>query len=317
MAFVSGFMGFTKSERRGLIVLSGLIVLFVILNHLAVSDTLFSSPNNPKKADEVSLLLASADSMEANYERHEGYQTNRKNYSRNKSSNNYKQRKRYGSYKSRNSQKIEYFSFDPNTLDETGWQALGFSEKQAKAMVSYMRKAQPFTKPEDLLKLFTIDSAKFLQLKPYVVFQETTTEDDHSEPVIIQVNQGLEEDFKKIPGMNKYLAERIVRYRNALGGFISEAQLLEVKGMRSTLLDSLLPYLNYDFGVLQMINVNTADAATIKRHPYCNDWKIARTIADTRDQFGPYKRVEELLRLPGIEKTWFERIRPYLILNDE
>lgn len=320
MAFLSGYMDFTKSERKGLVVLSSLIVLFVILNQFSVSDNMFSQPNDPKKAEEISLLLAAADSMERSYERDDdGYKKNRKEYTPYKQRTNYAQRKKYDSNRSRSVKNVEYFEFDPNTLDETGWQALGFSEKQSKAMVNFIKKSKPFNKPEDLMKLFTIDSAKYMELKPYVIFGVNDAElaELNALPVRVSVNNGVEDDFRKIPGLDKFVAGRIVKYRNLLGGFIDPIQLLEVKGMRETLLDSILPYLEMDFEVTRRINVNSADAAIFMKHPYCNDWKTARVIADTRDQFGPYKRLEEILRLPGIEKSWFERIKPYLALNDE
>jgi competence protein ComEA len=312
MSFVSGFSEFTRSERRGVVVLSTVIIILVILNQLAVSDHLFSTPNDPETPEKLALLMANADSLE---DRYEYTDRGKDQYKERKYS---PRRKEYRSMKRKwqnDASKVEYFEFDPNTLDEEGWQALGFSEKQAKAMVKFIQKSGPFTKSDDLLKMFAIDTAKYLELKDYLVFNEVTNSD--REVVYWSVADGAEEDLRKLPGVNMYMAERIVKYRESLGGYISEEQILEVKGMRPTLLDSIRSNLNNEWGVYRQININTADPVELKKHPYCNDWKIARLITDTRDRFGPYKSIDELLRLPGIDKDWYFRIKPYLTIKEE
>jgi len=47
----------------------------------------------------------------------------------------------------------ELFKFDPNTLDSSGWVALGFSPKQAAAIIKYRNAGAEFRKPEDVKKL--------------------------------------------------------------------------------------------------------------------------------------------------------------------
>ncbi len=67
-------------------------------------------------------------------------------------------------------EKIRYSYFDPNLLDNEGWRALGFSEKQAITIVNYRDRILKgsFKSPEDLQKCFVISSEKFQELKPYI-----------------------------------------------------------------------------------------------------------------------------------------------------
>jgi competence protein ComEA len=48
----------------------------------------------------------------------------------------------------------------------------------------------------------------------------------------IPVNRATAEDLSRLPGIGVRMAERIIAYREALGGFTSLDQLMEVKGIK-------------------------------------------------------------------------------------
>ncbi len=61
------------------------------------------------------------------------------------------------------------------------------------------------------------------------------------------------------------------------------------------------------------INVNTADQAALESLPGVGPAK-ARAIVEDRAKNGPYKTVEELLRVAGIGAKTLEKIRPHVSL---
>ena len=57
----------------------------------------------------------------------------------------------------------------------------------------------------------------------------------------------------------------------------------------------------------QMININTADAATIAAALKGVGLKKAQAIVKYREEFGPFHNVEELIEVKGIGKSILER----------
>jgi competence ComEA-like helix-hairpin-helix protein len=310
-------MQFTKGERRGLVLLSVLIVALVVANQLAVTDRMFTSDVSDEELKKAQVFMEKLDSLEQRVWQ-EKYPEESNAYPKRSRYKSYKKRSRYSS-SDRETEAGALFEFDPNTLDAEGWKQLGFSQKQAEAMVKYIAKAGPFTKAEDLLRLFTVDSARFERLKPYVVLEKSDSAaipaGENQAPLLIRINSATAEDFDKLPGIGKTYASRIVKYRDVLGGYLSVEQVSEVYGMRPGLMDTIRPFLELDEVIPAAININTCKAGDLKKHPYCNDWKIANAIVDQRDRFGYYRKLEDILKVPGITREFFDRIKPYLSLK--
>mgnify|MGYP001070574911 CR=1 FL=1 len=65
----------------------------------------------------------------------------------------------------------------------------------------------------------------------------------------------------------------------------------------------------------QRVNINTADAWLLDALPGVGE-KIAHNIIDYRAQNGAFHRIEDLLKVPGIGPTTFERIRNLITVVD-
>lgn len=62
------------------------------------------------------------------------------------------------------------------------------------------------------------------------------------------------------------------------------------------------------------IDVNTADAATLTRLPRIGP-AIAQRIVAYREQHGPFRTPEDLLKVKGIGPKTLERIRPHIAIQ--
>lgn len=113
--------------------------------------------------------------------------------------------------------------------------------------------------------------------------------------------------LKKIPGIGRYHARRIVDYGQRLGGYVSKDQLLEIENFP----DEALPYITLTPHVFRHVAVNQLSLNDLKRHPYINYYQ-ARAIIDYRRKHGPVRRIDHLRLLPDFTPDDIRRIQPYI-----
>jgi len=128
------------------------------------------------------------------------------------------------------------------------------------------------------------------------------------------INAAAASDLRQIKGIGPVLSERIVKFRNRLGGFQVNQQLYDVYGLDRSVADRVLQH----YAVLQRpdlkpININTATASELAELVYLN-WEIARQIIGYRERNGPFKSIEELTKIEDFPSDKIDRINLYLSL---
>jgi competence protein ComEA len=221
---------------------------------------------------------------------------------------------------------IAFFAFDPNsaTLDEL--KSLGFSEKLAARIINYRTKGGKFRIKTDLMKLYGMDSLLYEKLIPYIQLpdqfekpkfekKEFADRKPKEKPQKFNLNEADTIQLEKIYGIGPALAKRIVKYRDKLGGFVSQDQLKEVYGLDTAVVKKITEasYLSDPPGV-KKINLNTADEKILATHPYFGR-KIASAIVAYRFQHGNFKSVDDLSRIPLIDKNNLRRLFPYATVD--
>lgn len=66
----------------------------------------------------------------------------------------------------------------------------------------------------------------------------------------------------------------------------------------------------------QQLDLNIATAEQLDRLPEVGP-KLAAAIVAFRKKSGPFRRVEELLAVPGVTKRRLEKIRPYVYIGEK
>lgn len=224
---------------------------------------------------------------------------------------------------------ITYFPFDPNGLSAESWQKLGFSPKQIQVIKNYEAKGGRFFKKEDVAKIFVISTADYARIAPYIQIKLTKPQfipakgdlEKNASLVkrpwsksVAKVNINLADttDWKSLKGIGSVFARRIVKYKEALGGFVHIAQVAEVYGIPPETMDSIRPFLVLDpTPLVTKLNVNRLTAEELARHPYIGK-KQAQTLINYRQQHGNFKNLESLQSIQSLDSIFFRKIEKYL-----
>lgn len=299
------YFTFSRSERRGILVLVVLIVLLIIapffygsyITELPTDDPEFKAKvdsffsNLTLRQDDRNILLNKT------IEELEAPQVN----------------------------KIEYFNFDPNTIRVEELVQLGLSLKQAQVIEHYRQKGGVFRTPSDFAKVYIIDSNLFNNLKPWIkinpviepsknkTFRDSTNKASEK-PLIVELNSTDTLELLKIKGIGKVYARRIIAYRDLLGGFVNLKQLNEVYGMKPEIFKEISKSFIVDSTLVKTINLNLVSYEDIKKHPYLTEYQ-AKAIIYYRSKVGEIGNINDLVKNKLIPNEKFIRLKSYLILK--
>lgn len=221
---------------------------------------------------------------------------------------------------------VNLFFFDPNKTSISEFQKLGFSDRLSKRIVNYREKGGAFRIKSDLLKIYGLDSTFYKQLYTYILLPDRAEKKLNKEISVSVVNKRSVEKFdlnqadtsvlKKVYGIGSKLAERIVKFRNGLGGFVSQDQLREVYGLDTTVVSLLIrtSFIANNFQP-EKINMNTCDEKILDDHPYISKSQ-ARAIISYRFQHGKFSDVNELLTLSMFSNEDTGKLMPYLSVTE-
>jgi len=153
---------------------------------------------------------------------------------------------------------IKLFQFDPNTLNEQGFKQLGLNDKVIHTIINYRNKGGFFKTPQDIKKIYGLSNADAERLTPYIKIASANKTNNYKNDVVqttekntssnknyhtININSATAEDFKTLPGIGDILANRIVKFRNSMGGFKSVDDVKRTYGLSDSTFNLIRPYL--------------------------------------------------------------------------
>ncbi len=225
--------------------------------------------------------------------------------------------------------KFENFKFNPNTASEHDFQRLGLPQFLAARIVKYRNAGGIFRKKEDLKKIYGFPEKDFLRLENYIQIVENEPIAAAPRPVTyastasnfpqkkdkntrLDINKATAEDFEKLPGIGIFRAEKMVYFREKLGGFSSVEQVAESRGLPDSVFQNIKNSLFFEAPVFKKINLNTATLEELNAHPYL-DKRNAQLILAYRSQHGNYKNSEEIRKIGAFkDEGWLKKVLPYL-----
>jgi competence ComEA-like helix-hairpin-helix protein len=132
----------------------------------------------------------------------------------------------------------------------------------------------------------------------------------------IDVDRASAAELTRLPRIGPGLAARIVTNREAEGPFGSLEGLDRVPGVGPALLDAIRPHAAFSGRsrrppkpqLAGIVTLNTATARDLAQLPAIGPTR-AQAIVEDRERRGPYRRLEDLIRVPGIGRGTIERLR--------
>lgn len=287
--FIKMYFYFSPSERKGIILLSGILILIIF----APSLYRYFKPRNDLKI--TINQLAELDSLS----------------------------KKVGYSKSENIT-MEPFVFDPNTATDDELKQLGFSDKNIATLKNYLSKGGKIKSIEGLKKIYGIDTSLVNKLSSYIQiensFQSKKSFADSAkvekkkivEP--LELNSADSVSLVKLYRIGPTLASKIIAYRKQLGGFLNLNQLNEIWGFDEDILFDLQGKIYVDANKANRINLNTVTENELKTHPYFK-YKLARILVNYRNQHGRFSNFNDLLKIKVINDSILSRIKIYGVIE--
>lgn len=137
---------------------------------------------------------------------------------------------------------------------------------------------------------------------------------ERSRKEMIELNSADTIELKKIKGIGSVFAKRIVKFRDALGGFVNKEQLLEVYGFDQEKFDLISLQTTLENVHVKKININSASVYDLEKHPYVSK-KAAVAIFTHRVAVGDYTDVRDIKMLGLIDEKLYDKIVPYLSIE--
>lgn len=320
--FLSDYLNFTRKERIGVLVTTGLILFVYFLPKIVTSF----SRNKRLQVD--TSWMAAVKKLET-----KDSNTSKDDYKKDEDENSYAYQydRKKNSHAERNSIKGELFYFDPNTISGADWKRLGLREKTIQTIQNYLGKGGHFYKAEDLQRVYGLHKDEYERLSPFVkieagvlveyeqfVSPKPKSESQPSKSYAatyssIDINLADTSAFISLPGIGSKLASRIVNFREKLGGFYSIDQVGEVYGLADSTFQKIKLYLKHEIPLMKKININTATVDELKAHPYIKAG-LANPIVAYRTEHGAFSKIEDVKKVMAVSDEIYKKLSPYLAL---
>jgi len=198
--------------------------------------------------------------------------------------------------------------------------SMGLSRKVAFNIQKFISAGGSIHSDEDLLKIYGMDSLQLTNALPYIIYgtlpsRENTFTDLKKEypsnalSKTIDLNQASIEDLESLNGIGTVLAERILKFRDAIGGFLSPDQLTDCYGLTPETFEKIKDQLMVS-GSPHLLYINEVNLDTLA-HPYLTK-KLIKLIKAYKNQHGAYKDATEFRKVYPPDSNWCNKILPYI-----
>ena len=286
MKIIKPHFWYNKSQRNGVFFLLSIIILLQII----YSFVNFSTPNKHDENPISTLLKTSIDSLK-NVELEV--------------------------------RKPKIYPFNPNYISDYKGSQLGMSVEEIDRLIQFRKQNKFINSVIQFQDVTKVSDSLLKKISPYFKFPDWIKKQTNlsvNKTIVAEkfyistsdLNMATVKDFESIKGINKFLANRIVKYRTKLKGFSKEDQLLEVWKIKKENIEALLNVFTIiNKPKIHKININTASFKEVLALPYI-DYQLCKKIFEFRDEVAELQSIDEIKNIQGFPLDKYDRIVLYL-----
>ena len=207
-------------------------------------------------------------------------------------------------------------TYDPNRLDDFSGYLLGLGPQALDHLYAYRDSGHTLYTPEQLQQVTGLPDSAMRRLLPFLRFPRKPADRPRKARPRPpgDLNRASAEALMEINGVGPVLSARIVKFREALGGFQHPSQLLDVYGLPPEVARRVMEAFRVaDPPEAPRVNLNTASAAELAALVYLTP-EMARALVARRQVRGPYQSLDQIGEVLDLPKDKIERIALYLTL---
>ena len=219
--------------------------------------------------------------------------------------------------------KPKIFPFNPSFISDFKGYQLGMSTKEIDRLLQHRANGNYINSISEFQQITKVSDSLLAIISPHFKFPDWVNNKKTRTNFAIKVssannsnetalNSTTVNDLIKVTGVGNVLGNRIINYRNKLGGFSLNEQLYEVYGLESKVATRILERFKIENPpLIQKINVNEATFKEVLAIVYI-DYQLTKKIFAYRDEVAEIQSLEELKKIEGFPLEKFDRIALYL-----
>ncbi len=204
------------------------------------------------------------------------------------------------------------YPFNPNFISDYKGYKLGMSVQEIDRLLTFRKQNKFVNSAAEFQKVTQISDSLLGVIAPYFKFPDWVKQKTKwktfpnsnyptfakkEKMIVIDINIATSEELVKVYGVGEVIAQRIVSYKESLGGFVAMEQLNEVWGLSPEVLANL----NKQFKVKSMngikkVDVNNASIKELAQFPYFK-YTVAKQIVIYRSMNGTINSVDDLIKI--------------------
>ncbi len=215
------------------------------------------------------------------------------------------------------------YPFNPNFITDYKAYVIGLSTEEFDRLQAFREKGQWINSKADFQRVTHVSKEWMDSIAPYFKFPAWVTNSKSfrskkqysvkkSAAEKVDLNSASAENLKEVYGVGPVLSERIVAFRERIGGFADEKQLYGVYGLREeTILKILDDFTLKSPKPLAQMNINTATASDLATLPGIS-FQLGKDIWEFVRLREGISTLGELENLEGLSAQQFKLIELYL-----
>ncbi|KPM47069.1 helix-hairpin-helix domain-containing protein [Jiulongibacter sediminis] len=226
---------------------------------------------------------------------------------------------------------VQFKAFDPNKISAQELINMGFPRYGANNLVKFRKAGKVYRFKEDVASVYGINEELFEKIEAFIElpskedqktastyetifegFPESEPKKEVFKPKTIEkfdINLAKTEELTQVYGIGKVFADRIVRYRESLGGFYDISQLKNTYGLPDSTYEELIKHVYLETAPIK-IKINEVELSDWKA-PHLS-YSKKKGILAYRKQHGHFSHVDELKKLHILTPEEILAISPYL-----